>query len=65
MSRFPRSSRVLAGLLSTVIVGGPLAGCTVGPEFVSPLTQVAESKTPSSRGASPSRTLMCRRLRSG
>ncbi len=45
MSRFPRSSRVLAGLLSTVIVGGPLAGCTVGPEFVSPLTQVAESKT--------------------
>ncbi len=45
MPRLPRSSRVLPGLLSAALLGAPLVGCTVGPEFVSPLTQVAESKT--------------------
>ncbi len=39
-ARRPRSL-----LLSAALAVAPLAGCTVGPEFVSPLTPVAESKT--------------------
>ena len=45
MRRFSRSFRSRWMLLSAALVGAPLVGCTVGPEFVSPLTPVAESKT--------------------
>ena len=45
MRRFFRSSRARSVLLSAALAGAPLLGCTVGPEFVSPLTQVAESRT--------------------
>ncbi len=45
MMRAPRSMRARSLLMSAALASAPLAGCTVGPEFVSPLTQVAESKT--------------------
>ena len=45
MRRIPSSPRARWMLLSAALAVAPLAGCTVGPEFVSPLTPVAESKT--------------------